>query len=68
VWSFTGTPSRFWEFQSALGGPLSRPGWDTLTAAQQAPAHAEAERLHAPYQVGDQLNIPVVVNLATVLG
>ena len=49
IWSFPGTPEQFWEFQTALSGPYARPGWETLTAEQQAQAKAEAQAALRPY-------------------
>jgi ubiquinone/menaquinone biosynthesis C-methylase UbiE len=65
TWSFAGSPQEFWAFQSEIGGAASRPGWDTLTAEEQAAAEAEVVGLLEPYRVGQRLEIPVELNLAT---
>ncbi len=59
TWSFAGTPQEFGAFQSDIGGAASRPGWDTLTADEQAAATAEVFSLLEPYRVGQRLDIPV---------
>jgi len=65
TWSFAGSPQEFWAFQSDIGGAASRPGWDTLTADEQAAVEAEVFSLLEPYRVGQRLDIPVELNLAT---
>lgn len=65
TWSFPGSPREFWTCQSDLGGAWSRPGWDTLSADEQAAAEAEVFSLLEPYRVGQRLDIPVELNLAT---
>jgi SAM-dependent methyltransferase len=65
TWSFRGTPQQFWMFQSDLGGALSRPGWDTLSAEEQNAAEAEVVSLLEPFRVDQRLDIPVELTLAT---
>ena len=64
-WSFAGTPKDFWTFQSEIGGAMTRPGWDSLTEAEQASAEAESLQLLEPFRDGDKVAIPIDLILAS---
>ena len=67
VWSFPGTSEQFWQCQAEIGGAYSLPGWDGLTAEQQAEAKAESLRRLQPFARDGVLDIPVAVNVVTAL-